>query len=145
MLDLRGLYFSDRPEGEGSSEHGLSDLRFTTSLIVGNLGATLSTALEHSDTGTSTPAGPPVKQENPLPASVRMEDAGASVEDAARGDGSGAEEELWEWYEDEAVAYTLHPFRLGMAAEGPPVRSVELEMDLHAELTDPVRCPLVVV
>ena len=43
------------------------------------------------------------------------------------------------------VAYTLHPFRLGMAAEEPPTRSVDLEIDLHAESTSPVRCPLVVV
>ena len=51
MLDLRGLYFVDQPDdtiqGDGASYSitVLSNIRFTTSFIIGNLGATLT----HSD------------------------------------------------------------------------------------------------
>ncbi|KAI0700995.1 hypothetical protein C8T65DRAFT_559598, partial [Cerioporus squamosus] len=50
MLDLRGLYFAEHVNAEGNatdtttrSGRIISDIRFTTSNIVGNLGATLST------------------------------------------------------------------------------------------------------
>lgn len=75
MLDLRGLYFepSERAEtGESSvNGHGFSDIHFTTSGVVGNLGApldpTMSVSSEHSFSTSDADDGPasPYDDEKP--------------------------------------------------------------------------------
>ena len=60
MLDLRGLYFSERsprapggPDAPASAETTfsvkMSDIRFDTSRIIGNMGATLNTRWSSGD------------------------------------------------------------------------------------------------
>ncbi|KAI0752826.1 hypothetical protein C8Q80DRAFT_1118138 [Daedaleopsis nitida] len=108
MLDLRGLYFADRSDtqqGEGSfSLPGFSDIRFTTSIIVGNLGAPLSNANGSSTADTHSISSPTRGPRD--------------VEDSAGSTGEGAvpEEEKFgaEWYEDEKPEYSWDPFKEGM-------------------------------
>ena len=62
MLDLRGLYFSDPngSSGEGTGApggHVFSDIRFTSSLVVGNLGAPLSHPSSETDS-LDSPSSP---------------------------------------------------------------------------------------
>ncbi|RDX48618.1 hypothetical protein OH76DRAFT_1483717 [Lentinus brumalis] len=117
MLDLRGLYFSEHVNADGNatdtttrSGRVLSDIRFTTSNIVGNLGATLSTTLTYSDFSTTSSVS-----------SHPEEDTHAS-EKAGLG--------LPEWYKDEVPRYANHPFEEGMMfpilVDVPRVTDVEL-------------------
>ncbi|TFK90250.1 hypothetical protein K466DRAFT_597097 [Polyporus arcularius HHB13444] len=112
MLDLRGLYFADHATDTTTRSGRMpSDLRFTTSNIVGNLGATLSTTLTHSDFPTTYPV-----------TSHPEEDTRAS-EEAGLG--------LLERYKEEVPRYTSHPFEEGMmlpiGVDDPRVTDVALE------------------
>lgn len=103
MLDLRGLYFSENVNAEGNATETttrsriLTDIRFTTSNVVGNLGAPLSTMLSYSDFSATS-----------------------SVASSHPGGEGGADEkqtqsQAWpEWDEDEAPKYANHPFEEGM-------------------------------
>ena len=140
MLDLRGLYFADRPRDDGSGTltgGGLSaimsEMHFTTSRVVGNLGATLTTTLSYSDgdrtasgsgagdgdsAGLRTPASPLAREKAVRARVVGHRPAGEDVEEVERGrEGEyeyALEGEGLEWYDDEKPTYTLHPFQAGM-------------------------------
>ncbi|RDX48635.1 hypothetical protein OH76DRAFT_1556930 [Lentinus brumalis] len=120
MLDLRGIYFAEHITDDGNATGTAtrsvrmpsgSDIRFTTSNIVGNLGATLSTTLTHSDFPTT------------YPASSHPEGDTRASEEAGLG--------LPEWYMDEVPRYTSHPFEEGMMlpiwVDDPRVTDVVLE------------------
>ena len=104
MLDLRGLYFADRPDttqGEGTvSMHGFSDIRFTTSIIVGNLGATISAT---SDGCYAQPA--------PRASDADSGELGGSVSEETQ------DTEEWEWYDDEEPVFAADPFSASMAMD----------------------------
>ena len=129
MLDLRGLYFSDPngSSGEGTGApggHVFSDIRFTSSLVVGNLGAPLSHS--HSsgfDTDSLDSPSSPTRGDVEATRS-----RGTDVEDLNEG-GKGN----WEWYEDEVPAFAADPFAAGMKMQlaiAPRVGVPELELEL---------------
>ena len=129
MLDLRGLYFSDlngsRGDGTHTADgsHAFSDIRFTSSLVVGNLGAPLSHS--HSsgfDTDSLDSPSSPTRGDVEATHSRR-----ADVEDLNEG-GKGN----WEWYEDEVPAFAADPFAAGMKMQlaiAPRVGVPELELE----------------
>ncbi|RPD57834.1 hypothetical protein L226DRAFT_540198 [Lentinus tigrinus ALCF2SS1-7] len=123
MLDLRGLYFSEHVNAEGNatdtttrSGHVLSDIRFTTSNVVGNLGATLSTTLTYSDFSATSSV-----------VSSHPESGGGEKQKQGQGQGQVCPD----WYEDEVPKYADHPFEEGMVipiwVDVPKVEETELE------------------
>ena len=121
MLDLRGLYFSERsprapggPDAPASAETTfsvkMSDIRFDTSRIIGNMGATLSeprfTSFVSSDSSELASTGD-------------VESHLEGIEDIKR---SG---EADRWYEDEKPIFASDPFREGL--QPPVVVNIELK------------------
>lgn len=112
MLDLRGLYFADRPDtqqGDRSfSIPGLSNIRFTTSSLVGNLGAPLFDAngRSHSDLSLTHSASPQPTARGPRDVD---DSAGTADECVDREEDPDAE-----WYGDEVPKYSRDPFKEGM-------------------------------
>lgn len=122
MLDLRGLYLqpgATHGESADGSGHTFSDIRFTTSVVVGNLGAPLSHASFDSKDSSSTCGG----RDGDIEGSNDNQ-GGHGIEVVSRPDasriGDGREESEWvekenmEWYEDESPAFVRDPFTTGM-------------------------------
>ena len=140
MLDLRGLYFSDPngSSGEGTGApggHVFSDIRFTSSLVVGNLGAPLS----HPSSETDSLDSPSSPTHGPRPNDVetnRSTTEGMSDEKEPHG--------RQEWYEDESPAFVADPFAAGMKAQlaieltAPTLRVAEVELYGEAGVVSPV-------
>ena len=108
MLDLRDVHFVDHHPGAEStfSESGkVSDIRFDTSRIIGNLGATLS----YSSTSISSRA-------------PRGREHGAEIEEVERDEHGGE----WSWYRDgdEKPVYADDPFKTGLLLQPPVVVDV---------------------
>ena len=130
MLDLRGLYFSDlngsRGDGTHTADgsHAFSDIRFTSSLVVGNLGAPLSHS--HSsgfDTDSLDSPSSPTRGDVEVTRERRTGDE--NVKEGSKGN--------WEWYEDEVPAFAADPFAAGMKMQlaiAPRVDVPELELEL---------------
>ena len=125
MLDLRGIQFSGRQPGLPGAESTfsgpgrVSDIRFDTSRIVGNLGATLSYPDFDSNSRSSVSYKP----------SRNTEHCG-EIEEVERG-GLGCRDEEWQWYGDEKLVYVDDPFKAGLLRQPPVVVDImELEEPL---------------
>ncbi|KAI0800202.1 hypothetical protein C8Q74DRAFT_1235040 [Fomes fomentarius] len=130
MLDLRGLYIqpgATHEESTDGSGHTFSDIRFTTSLVVGNLGAPLSYA--PCDSKDSCSLSPSARGRDGDIEGSNDNQGGHGIEVVSRPDPSriedGREESEWtekeraekesmEWYEDESPAFVRDPFTTGM-------------------------------
>ncbi|KAI1790332.1 hypothetical protein LXA43DRAFT_1062142 [Ganoderma leucocontextum] len=114
MLDLRGLHFSERqPPGISGAESTakMSDIRFDSSRVVGNLGATLSYPDFTSRTSISSRAS-----EHPHD---------LEIEEVER------DRAEWPWYGDEKAMYADDPFKAGLRPQPPVVVDIiELEEPL---------------
>ncbi|TBU33978.1 hypothetical protein BD311DRAFT_773874 [Dichomitus squalens] len=129
MLDLRGLYFADhapRVHGGPSAPAGaestfsvkMSDIRFNTSRIVGNMGATLSHP-DHTSSISSDASG--FAGTHDAESRAVHEDGIEEVKRSGEGDG---------WYEDEKPIFVSDPFREGLR---PPVMvDIELEAPISS-------------
>ncbi|KAM5537917.1 hypothetical protein V8D89_008393 [Ganoderma adspersum] len=112
MLDLRGIQFSGREPGIPGAESTfsgpgrVSDIRFDTSRIVGNLGATLSYPDFASRSSVSSKPS-------------RSPEHGGEIEEVER-DGLGGGDE-WPWYGDEKPVYADDPFKAGLLRQPPVV------------------------
>ena len=111
MLNLRGIYFADTVNtslaGDGTS-YIASAVRFRSSLIVGNLGATIAASSPFPDTRA------PVEESHPVAAFVIVEEAGSAVREGLQ---DADMEDEKEWYEDSEPAFVHDPFRAGMAMD----------------------------
>ena len=112
MLDLRGIHFGQRAPGAPGAESTfsgpgkMSDIRFDTSRIVGNLGATLSYPDFDSDSRSNVSSKP----------SRNTEHCG-EIEEVERGGDSE-----WQWhYGDEKLVYVDDPFKAGLLQQPPVV------------------------
>ncbi len=111
MLDLRGINFSERHPGDPGAESTISgpgrmsDIRFDTARIVGNLGATLSYPDFESRTSVSSGASKHPAHDG-------------EIEEVER-EGLGGGE--WPWYGDEKPMYADDPFKAGLLRQPPVV------------------------
>ena len=131
MLDLRGLSFSD---SNGSRGEG-TNLCFTSSFVVGNLGAPLS--LPSSETHSlDSPSSP---THGPRPSDVEA-NRSTTEERSYEKEPHGRQE----WYEDESPAFVADPFAAGMKAQlaieltAPTLRVAEVELYGEAGVVSPV-------
>lgn len=149
MLDLRGLYLqpgATHGESADGSGHTFSDVRFTTSVVVGNLGAPLSHASVDSKDSSSTCGG----RDGDIEGSNDNQ-GGHGIEVVSRTDasriGDGREELEWvekesmEWYEDESPAFVRDPFTAGMKLPLIELRRMTLgvaEVELQENKESPI-------
>ena len=122
MLDLRGIHFGQRTPGAPGAESTfsgpgkMSDIRFDTSRIVGNLGATLSYPDFDSLSSTSSKLSSCIE-------------GGGEIEEVERDGLRGGDG--WAWYGDEKPVYADDPFKAGLLRQPPVVVDViELEEPL---------------